>query len=141
MTDLQDQAGAAPQLSLAASGELPFVVRAYDESTDKAYILDSWLKGRLAELTQKYSGRRKRMTVSQRHEWFSDTRPRFAALLQRKDVEVLVACDPERPWRILGYAVGAPGDRWEHVQGWCASFRDLILAALRERAGLSKETP
>lgn len=133
--DVLEQAMLGEQLSLAATGDLPFVVRDYDESTDKAYVLDSWLKGRLGELTQKYN-RRKRMTVAQRHEWFTECRPRFAALLQRKDVQVLVACDPERPWRILGYAVFAPGDHWEHVQGWCASFRDLILAALRERAAV-----
>lgn len=131
---------AAPQLSLTvATAELPFVVRAYDAATDKAYILDSWLKGRLGELSAKYSGKRKRLSIAQRHEWFTECRPRFAALLQRKDVEVLVACDPEKPWRILGYAVYAPGDRWEHVQGWCAAFCDLILAALHERAGHSEE--
>lgn len=113
---------------------LPFRVREYDPATDKHYVLDSWLKSRLADLRKKYPG--KRMSIKQRHEWFAATRPVFAATLENAASTVLIACDPEKPERILGWLVSMGSEHYAHVKAWCDPFRDLILGELYARAGL-----
>lgn len=113
--------------------ELPFVIRAYDEATDKHYVLDSWLKSRLMELAGKHQ---RRMSIRKRHDWFAATRPRFAAILLDPAVNVLIACDPDRTRTILGWLVYQPDTTDEdasyaHVAGWASPARELILSALR----------
>jgi hypothetical protein len=114
---------------------LPFAIRAM-EPGDRNYVLDSWLKSRLQQLRKKYPKRR--MSIANRHAWFAESRPRFRAVLEDDSTVALVACDPLRPDRILGWLVDHPGkaDGVTHVKGWCGPFRDLIVGALRERAGL-----
>jgi hypothetical protein len=129
----------ASRVDAAAAGAfvepLPFAVRAY-EPGDKHYVLDSWLKGRLKELRAKHQGRR--MRIADRHAWFRECRPRFAAHLEQHGASI--ACDPEKPSRILGYLVHGGGDvQFAHVKAWCDPFRDLILGALREHAGIQED--
>jgi hypothetical protein len=131
----EESSGQAPALPRETDEALPFVVRDFDPG-DKHYVLDSWLKGRLKELQRKHAGQR--MRIADRHAWFRECRPRFGAHLEQHGA--VVACDPEKPSRILGYLVhGAGAAQFEHVKAWCAPFADLILGALRERAGIAND--
>jgi GNAT superfamily N-acetyltransferase len=119
------------------------------ENDDVGFILSSWLKS--AGEAWATVRRSDASTWPQGTEvgWFADVPHRFtrtavAEILERPTTRALVACDPDEPHVIFGYAVGEPASNvlhWVHVKH---SFRregvgrDLVTRLLPDwRSGVT----
>jgi hypothetical protein len=98
----------------AASSLAPAYVLREGRLTDRAFVFSSW------QGSDRYSpiGCRLPKTV---HE--SETRRTIESILARRGVMIRVACDPEEPDAILGFAVLAPA--WDTPVVFFVYVRDI----------------
>ena len=115
------------------------------DAGDVGFILSSWLKS----AGDAWADHLRNTDVSEwcRHQglsgtrigWFADVPHRFtrqavAEILERATTKALVACDPEDPTVIYGYAVAEPTKRiahWLHVKH--SMRRNGLAAGLMDR--------
>ena len=100
------------------------------DAGDVGFILSSWLKSAgdaWADSLRNTTIRDWSKLTDARVGWFADVPHRFtrqavAEILDRATTRALVACDPEDPTVIYGYAVAEPANRIAHWRrAWRAS--------------------
>lgn len=117
-----------------AEPETAYVIRQPLES-DRPFILDSWLRSRLHDLTRR-DRRKNPWPKAKIHEWYAIHRPKVTYQLDR--AQVLLAVDPSAPDFILGW-IAWEGDELRYVYTK-ELFRGFGIArALRIQAGLAPQ--
>lgn len=119
------------------------------DAGDVGFILSSWLKSAgdaWADSLRNTTIRDWSKLTDARVGWFADVPHRFtrqavAEILDRATTRALVACDPEDPTVIYGYAVAEPANRiahWLHVKhsmrrnGLASELMTRVLPTWRE---------